>query len=171
MKVTLTIIIVLISFVSSLAQNNLTVYFGNKNKIGFEFMYSGNTTWGLGGSVYLGKGGVGENYSKTMGPSAYPKDIYEVVVADNASFYGIIGKKITENLTVTGNLGFSAQLKYYNAYDKYQILSPGGHYYTAVNNSTDILYGGSVQYNINHVTPYIGYDNFNGTKVGIGVTF
>jgi hypothetical protein len=169
------IIVVLISFVSStfaqITSTNLSTYYGNNNKIGFEISFAGNTVWGVGGSFHTGKGGVGRNYSSTVGPNTFHEDIYEVKSADYVSFYGIVGKQITKNLTVTGNLGFSERLKYYNGYDKSQILSTNGYWYTSASLGVDILYGVTAQYNIDHITPYIGYDNFNGVKVGVGYTF
>ena len=175
MRTPLIIIIVLIFFVSSsvaqITSSSLSTYYGNNSKLGFELTMTGKTVWGIGASFHLGKGGVGEDYSATMGPNAFPKDIYQVISADYVGIYGIVGKQVTKNLTVTGVLGFSERLKYYNGYDKYQILSPSGYWYTGTSLGVDVLYGATIQYNIDHVTPYIGYDNFNGVKVGIGYTF
>ena len=175
MRTPLMIIIVLISFISSsfaqITSSSLSTYYGNNNKIGFELTMTGNTVWGMGASFHTGKGSVGKDYSTIIGPNTYPSDIYQVISADYVSIYGIVGKQVTKNLTVTGNLGFSERMRYYNGYDKHQILSPNGYWYTSTSLGADILYGATIQYNIDHITPYIGYDNFNGVKIGIGYTF
>lgn len=150
---------------------NIAGYYGTNKVIGFDFTLGGKIMYGAGFSMYVGHGGVGRDYSNTMGPNAFSGEIYERITAKNTSFYGIVGYKVTKELIVQGKLGYGGDTKYFNAYDKSQILSTNGYYYTSQNGGGAILLGGSVQYVIDNISPYVGYDNFNGLKIGVGYNF
>jgi hypothetical protein len=151
--------------------SNITGYYGLNKVIGFDFAYGKGIMYGLGVSMYVGRQGVGENYSNTMGPNTFSSEIYEKITAKNVGLYGIVGYRATKNLIVQGKLGYGGNIKYFNAYDKRQILSPNGYYYTSQDAGGSLLFGGSLQYVIDNISPYVGYDNYNGLKIGVGYNF
>jgi hypothetical protein len=142
-------------------------YYGISNKLGFDFVYNKNISLGFGFAAHMGKGAVGRDYSKTMGPNAYPNEIYEVVEVNNVAFYAIIGKSIKDKIFLAGHIGYCSRMKYFNAYDPTQILSPNGYYYTSTELSGVPLIGGSIIINTGKFCPYIGYDNINSLKIGV----
>ena len=150
---------------------NFAGYYGTDKVIGFDFTGGKNIMYGIGFSTYVGHGGVGRDYSNTMGPKAFSSEIYEKITAKNVSFYGIVGYKVTKELIVQGKLGYGGSTTYFNAYDKRQILSTNGYYFTSQDGGGNVLLGGSVQYVIDNISPYVGYDNFNGLKIGLGYNF
>lgn len=148
---------------------NMSVNYGLNKFFGFDISMGEKITYGIGFSVYTGKSGVGQGYT-TFSWKAFPRDVYEKVTAPNVSIYGIVGYKPIKNLIVQANLGVGTTQNYYNAYDKYGILG-NGYYHTTTDAGTSILIGGSVQYVIDNITPYVGYDTFNGIKIGVGYNF
>ncbi len=146
-------------------------YYGTSNKLGIDFIVGGNTIWGFGVSTHLGKAGIGENYSKTMGPSKFPNDIYEITTADVVSVYGMIGFPVTKKLTVLGKLGAGTSSKFYNAFDKYKILSSNGYYYNAADAGTSVLIGASCVYITGNLSPFLSYDTFSGLGFGAVYSF
>jgi hypothetical protein len=146
-------------------------YYGMSNKLGIDFIVGGNTIWGFGVSTHLGKAGIGENYSKTMGPSKFPNDIYEITTADVVGVYGMIGFPVTKKLTVLGKLGAGTSSKFYNAFDKYKILSSNGYYYNATDAGTSVLIGASCIYITGNLSPFLSYDTFSGLGFGAVYSF
>ena len=149
---------------------NIVGYYGMNKVIGFDITYGRDIMYGIGLSMFMGKSGVGEVHD-TFGPNAFREDIYEINTVKNISLYGIIGYKPIKELIVQGKLGYGEDRKYFNAYDEYQILSPNGYYYTSQSAGGSILLGGSIQYVIDNISPYVGYDNYNGLKIGVGYNF
>ena len=165
---------VLISFVSygQLKEVNLPIFYGATNKLGFDVLLTTKTNFIYGGGLTLGLDpkGKGKDYSSTMGPNAFRKEIYETRVSDNASLYGSIGYSF-KNIIVGGKIGFGGATKYFNAYDKSQILSPSGYYYTATDGGSKGLFGGFVIVKISKLSPYVGYDTFNGGIIGVSINY
>jgi hypothetical protein len=155
----------------SQSNGSISVYYGTKSKLGFDFIFGKKISWGLGVSTYLGKGAVGKNYSETIGPNAFPSDIYEVIEADNIGIYGILGSRVTNHLIIAGRLGAATRTKYYNGYDNNQILSPNGYWYTSTDAGTKVLVGAFTQYEIKKWSASFGADNFNGVTIGVGLNF
>jgi hypothetical protein len=149
---------------------NMSTHYGSNNFFGFDISVGKKVTYGLGLSIYIGKSSVGQEFTNFHW-SKYSSDVYEKISAPNISLYGIVGYKPIPNLIIQGNLGMGTKLNYYNAYDKYKILGTNGFYYTTTDAGTTLLVGGSVQYIFNKVSPYVGYDTFNGIKVGVGYNF
>jgi len=144
------------------------LYYGTTDKFGFDFNLNTKTNYvfGFGFSGGL-KGGIGKNYSETMGPNAFSGDIYEIKVRENLGFYGTFGYAF-DKLTIGGKLGYGSSLKFFNAYDKLQILDPSGYYYTAQDAGGKVLSGVFMSYKLEtFLSPYFGYDNFNGANFGI----
>jgi hypothetical protein len=150
---------------------NVTVYYGTKNKLGFDFVMGEKLVYGVGFAGYLGKGAVGKDYSEIIGPNTYSEDIYEIIEADNMGLYGLIGSRITKNFTIAAKLGFATRFKYYNGYDKKQILAPNGYWYTSQKVEGKALVGLFTQIHIERWSPYIGVDNFSGVNIGLGYNF
>ena len=147
---------------------DMIFYYGTTAKFGFDFNYNTKTNlvWGFGFSGSL-KGGIGKDYSKTMGPNAFSDDIYEIKVGDYLGFYGTFGYAF-DKLTIGGKFGYGSTMKYYNAYDKYQILDPSGYYFTSQEAGGKVLSGLFMSYKLKTlISPYFGYDNFNGANLGI----
>lgn len=174
MKKLLVLSTMFFSFASygQIKQVNLPVFYGTKNKIGIDLLVTNksNLVYGAGLTINITSGGIGEDYSKVMGPNAHRNEIYKIVVSDNASIYGTIGYSIRK-IIVGGKVGFGGSSKYYNAYDKSQILSPNGYYYTATDGGSKSLLGGFIIYKIKRTSPYIGYDTFNGGIIGISFNY
>ena len=150
---------------------NVTVYYGIKNKVGFDFVMGEKLVYGAGFAGYLGKGAVGKDYSEIIGPNTYREDIYEIIEADNMGLYGLIGSRITKNFTVAAKLGFATRFKYYNGYDRQQILAPDGYWYTSQKVEGKALIGVFTQIHIERWSPYVGVDNFSGVNIGLGYNF
>lgn len=150
---------------------NMAMYFGTNSKLGFDFLGGRKTIFGFGLSTHLGKGGVGKDYSATVGPNAFPTDIYESFEADRMGLYGILGTRLGKKLVLAGKLGFGTRLKYFNGYDSNQILSPDGYWFTSFDAGTKLLVGIFTQYQVGNWSPYLGADSFNGVNIGVGYNF
>lgn len=150
---------------------NVTVYYGTKNKVGFDIVAGEKLVYGVGIAGYIGKGAVGKDYSEIIGPNAYREDIYEIIEADNMGLYGLIGSRITKNFTMAAKLGFATRFKYYNGYDRQQILAPDGYWFTSQKVDGKALIGIFTQIHIERWSPYIGVDNFSGVNIGLGYNF
>lgn len=151
---------------------DMVLYYGTTNKFGFDFNINtkANFVWGFGFSGGL-KGGIGKNYSETMGPNAFRSDVYEIKVRENLGFYGTFGYGLNK-LTIGGKLGYGSSVKYFNAYDKLQILAPNGYYYTSQDAGGKVLLGVFMSYKLKTMlSPYFGYDNFNGANLGMSIRF
>jgi hypothetical protein len=151
--------------------SNVTAYYGIKNKIGFDFVMGEKLVYGAGFAGYIGKGAVGKDYSEIIGPNTYREDIYEIIEADNLGLYGLIGSRITKNFTVAAKLGFATRFKYYNGYDRQQILATDGYWYTSQKVEGKALVGVFTQIHIERWSPYVGVDNFSGVNFGLGYNF
>lgn len=151
--------------------SNVTVYYGTKSKVGFDFVTGEKLVYGIGFAGYLGKGAVGKDYSEIIGPNTYREDIYEIIEADNMGIYGLIGSRITKNFTLAAKLGFATRFKYYNGYDRQQILAPDGYWYTSQKVEGKALIGVFTQVHIERWSPYVGVDNFSGVNIGLGYNF
>jgi opacity protein-like surface antigen len=148
------------------------LYYGTTDKFGFDFNLNTKTNfvWGFGFSGGL-KGGIGKNYSETMGPNAFSSDIYEIKVRENLGLYGTFGYAF-DNLTIGAKLGYGSSVKFFNAYDKLQILAPNGYYYTSQDAGGKVLSGVFMSYKLKTtLSPYFGYDNFNGANFGMFFRF
>lgn len=152
-------------------KSNVTLYYGTKKKVGFDFMTGEKLVYGAGFAGYIGKGAVGKDYTETMGPNAFREDIYEIIEADNIGFYGLLGTRISKYFTIAAKLGFANRVKYFNGYDKYQILAPDGYWYTSQKLDSKALVGAFAQINAEKWSPYIGVDNFSGVNIGLGYNF
>jgi hypothetical protein len=144
--------------------------YGFNNTIGFEIFGGQKAIFGIGMDYFIGKGAIGEEYTNFHW-TTFASDTYEHVTKPNASIYGIIGYKVIENLSVQGNVGVSTNLTYHNAFDKSRILGNGGYYYTSSDAGTNLLYGGSLQYQLDKVGLMVGYNNFSGAKFGFNYSF
>ena len=154
---------------NSSSNGSISVYYGTKSKLGLDIIFGKKINWGMGFSAYLGKGGVGKDYSETIGPNTFPSDIYEVIENDHGGIYGIIGSKVTKHLMIAGRLGAITRFKYYNGYDRQQILSPNGYWYTSTDAGTKVLIGAFTQYRIKKWSTSFGADNFSGVTIGVAL--
>lgn len=146
----------------------MSVYYSTTNHLGVDFSANIKDVYcGLGVSVVVGNGAKGTNYSKTMGPNAFPMDIYETLIVDNGSLYISAGFNVTDKILLNGNIGYGQKVKIYNAYDPNQILSPSGFYYTSSYLGSDILLGAFCQYHLGNWALYFGYDTYNKLKMGV----
>ena len=150
----------------------LGINYGTTNKFGFDLpvIAKSGFTWGLGCTIGLGHSGVGKDYSKTIGPNAFPNDIYEKITSESGSYYGIIGYKLNK-FVINSKIGIGNTTTYYNAYDKSQILAPNGYYFTSSGLESKFLAGINFIYTGRNLMPNIGFDNYNGVCIGINIKF
>ena len=130
---------------------------------GFDIVYGGGV------SFYVGKGGIGTEYTGIFGPNTYSNEIYDTPIKKDMSVYCIFGRKLNDKTTIISKIGLGTQVKYYNGYDKSQILSPSGYWFLREYSGADVIVGSVIQHKVKHLITYIGYDTFNGVTVGIGV--
>jgi hypothetical protein len=151
---------------------DIILYYGTTDKFGFDLNFNTKTNLVLGVGLSGGlKGGIGKDYSETIGPNAFSSDIYETTIRDNLGVYGTFGYAI-DKLTIGGKIGYGTTMKYYNAYDKLQILAPNGYYFTSQEFGSEVLSGLFISYKLKSmISPYFGYDNFNGANIGISFRF
>ena len=129
--------------------------------------------------------GIGKDYTKDLGPFSIFDDIYETNVKGNIGVYGSFGYAF-DKFTIGTKLGFATFKKYFNAYqgefkilvrdinskDFYKILAPNGKYFTSEDAGSKVLSGVFMSYKLNmKLSPYVGYDNFNGANLGISCRF
>jgi hypothetical protein len=170
-KLSILTILVLSSMVT-FAQVGLNTYYGSTKKIGFDMFYGkkNSIVYGIGLSVASEAYGVGRDYTSTMGPNSFPKDIYSVKVGDNSSLYGIVGYNLNNMITIGGKIGIGGQTKFFNSYDRHQILSSNGYYYTSQDMGSKMLVGGFASVRVGKVlTINTGYDTYNGVQLGVGM--
>jgi hypothetical protein len=98
----------------------LAMYFLKDLIVGFEM------------GVNLNKGN-GEDYSGIMGPNAFPEDIFKTVDGIDYTFHMIVATPIHERIVVGVMLGAASYSTAHYAYDRNQILSYDGYYYTTSN--------------------------------------
>ena len=157
---------------------SLSLYAGSIGTVGVDCLFNlnqltlgqtENNIWlGLGWSINMSKTGVGKDYSKTIGPNAFPHDIYEINKAKNAGVYLIVGTNNNNKLSGGLKIGLGQEANYCNAYDRHQILSPNGYYYTIGESSSIFIIGGYINYYATkNMGIYSGYDTFNGAKLGL----
>jgi hypothetical protein len=151
---------------------DMILYYGTTDKFGFDLNFNTKTNFVLGFGLSGGlKGGIGKDYSETMGPNAFRSDIYETTIRDNLGVYGTFGYAI-DKLTIGGKIGYGSTMKYFNAYDKLQILAPNGYYFTSQEYGSEVLSGLFISYKLKSmISPYFGYDSFNGANIGISFRF
>ena len=149
---------------------NVSLFYGTQNTFGVDFVAGKNDiVYGGGASFYAGKGGVGTEYTSIFGPNTYSNEIYDTPIKKDMSVYCIFGRKLNDKTTIVSKIGLGRQVKYYNGYDKSQILSPSGYWFLREYSGMDIMVGSVIQHKVKHLITYIGYDTFNGVTVGIGV--
>ena len=177
-KILITILL-LISYLSDAQTGGFAgMSYGLKGNLTMDFFVSTNTKepspfeilYGGGISIPLATTAKGVNYSATMGPNRFPKEIYERVVKDDASLYGIFGVKYS-NVIVGSKIGWGFRSMCYNAFDDDYILSNSGYYYTTTTENSPLLVGGFIGYRNGAITPIIGYDTFNGLLFGVSASF
>jgi hypothetical protein len=150
---------------------NLSLYYTSIKHVGFEMSVGKDFLLGLGASLATARNGYGENYTGIFGINTYRNDIYRIHTAKTGSIYGIIGAN-HKKLTLGCMLGAGLNTTFYNGYDNSQILSPSGYWYLITKNPSTFLYGLQIQYILaKKISTYIGYDNFQKYKFGIGITF
>jgi len=175
MKKMAMVAIALIASFSTFAQNmNVTAYYGSTNKIGVDFTHTSSQTnliLGAGVSMSL-KTGVGSDYTGIVGPNAFGNEVYKTTSEDNVGIYGIVGYQLSDGVSVMGNIGYGNKRKYYNAYDRSQILSPSGYYFTSIPDGGNIIYGINLNFKVTkNINTSLGMDNFNTARVGVGFSF
>ncbi len=149
---------------------NISLFYGTQNTFGVDFVVGKNDiVYGGGVSFYAGKGGVGTEYTGIFGPNTYSNEIYDTPIKKDMSVYCIFGRKLNDKTTIVSKIGLGTQVKYYNGYDKSQILSPSGYWFLREYSGADVIVGSVIQHKVKHLITYIGYDTFNGVTVGIGV--
>lgn len=128
--------------------------------------------YGLGVGIPLSSGAVGEHYS-TFNWSLLPDDVYQKVTGPNASLYGILGYRvIKEVMSINFNFGILTNETFYNAKDRFKMLSPSGYYYTSESAKSTSLFGASIQIMpTKNLSVDAGLDNIHGLKVGLGYSF
>jgi hypothetical protein len=149
---------------------NVSLFYGTQNTFGVDFVTGKNDiVYGGGVSFYAGKGGVGTEYTGIFGPNTYSNEIYDITIKKDMSVYCIFGRNLSDNTIIVSKIGLGRQVKYYNGYDKSQILSPSGYWFLREYSGADVIVGSVIQHKVKHLITYIGYDTFNGVTVGIGV--
>ena len=157
---------------------SLSLYAGSIGSVGMDCLFNldqltigkteSNIWLGFGWSINMNKTGVGKDYSKTIGPNAFPRDIYEINKAKNAGIYLIVGTNNNNKFSGGLKIGLGQEANYCNAYDRHQILSPNGYYYTIGESSSIFIIGGYINYYATkNMGVYSGYDTFNGVKLGL----
>ena len=174
-KIILLLVAVIATTLGAKAQTvTMPFYYGTNQTIGLgvNVVTQSNLLIGGGMSVFVGKGGaVGTDYSNVFGPNAFKEDVYEITTSKNISVYGTIGYNF-KNFIVGSKIGYGTKSTHYNSYDNYQILSPSGYYHVSESAGGEFLVGGFVTYmSKSIISPFIGYDNFNGGIIGISVDF
>lgn len=149
---------------------NVSLFYGTQKMLGVDFV-TGKTDviYGCGVSFYMGKGGFGTEYTGIIGPNTYPNDIYDIQIKKDMSIYGIFGRKLSNKTIIVSKIGLGTMVKYYNGYDKFQILSPAGYWFIRESSGMDVMVGSVIQHKFKHFITYLGYDTFNGGIFGIGV--
>ena len=169
MKKILTLLFVLFSS-TLIAQKseNLTIYYGTDNNLGFELnvVNKQNINIGFGLSFDLNKKNVGRYLLKDQydaNPLFY--QIKSTKLYDVGTIYGTIGYNLKK--TILGlRLGIGGS-KYYN----YLEPNPNGDYFVS-DGGNYLFYGGFINHNIGkYFSPYIGYDNLNGYCFGFTFLF
>lgn len=120
-----------------------------------------NLTYGFGIGVFTNEGKRGMDYTNFY--SAESPEVYEVVRSQNASIFFMLGKTYKNNVSILSKIGFGANKWYYNG------KTGGQLWYVTKDGGTYLLYGGEVSKSINKILLGIGYDNFNGALITIGV--
>lgn len=160
--------------VSSFGQTYaMNAYFGTSSKFGFDITLTekNKILYGMGFSTTLTTLGIGEDYTGIMRPDQFD-EMFEIVSGEDVSIYGIVGYQVSDKLTMSTNFGYGTTTKYYNSYDRFQILSPTGYYYTSAPDGGIFVIGLNATYNLNdYVSVMVGYDNFNEGKIGLGLNF
>jgi hypothetical protein len=150
-----------------------SISYGGANTLGVDMMLNK-----IGFGLSLGMNApAGEDYSNTMGPNAFREDIYKISNEKTVSARLIIGDNITDKFKLAGMLGIGETRDFFHAYDKQQILSPSGYYYTSANGKTSTLFGFLINYRVNKDNDkgnfvwgiHIGYNNFDNFNAGLSV--
>jgi len=145
---------------------NVSLFYGTQNTFGVDFITRKNDiVYGGGVSFYVGKGGIGTEYTGIFGPNTYSNEIYDITIKKDMSVYCIFGRNLSDNTIIVSKIGLGTQVKYYNGYGTY----PRGYWFLREYSGADVIVGSVIQHKVKHLITYIGYDTFNGITVGIGV--
>jgi hypothetical protein len=147
------------------------IYYGTNQTLGINFLSGKEFVFGFDASVYLGEGGVGRDYTGTIGRATFANDIYETRISPYFSGSILAGKKITKNFMPYIKLGLGSTRKYYNGYDASQILDPSGYWFISEPSGNDAVLGVGFAYTIKRWAIVIGYDSFNAVNIGLGMGF
>ena len=149
---------------------NVSLFYGTQNTFGVDFVAGKNDiVYGGGVSFYVGKGGIGTEYTGIFGPNTYSNEIYDTPIKKDMSVYCIFGRKLNDKTTIVSKIGLGTQVKYYNGYGTSPTSSPSGYWFLREYSGADVIVGSVIQHKVKHLITYIGYDTFNGITVGIGV--
>ena len=149
---------------------NVSLFYGTQNTFGVDFVVGKNDiVYGVGTSFYVGKGGIGTEYSGIFGPNTYSNEIYDTPIKKDMSVYCIFGRNLSDNTIIVSKIGLGTQVKYYNGYGTSPTLSPSGYWFLREYSGADVIVGSVIQHKVKHLITYIGYDTFNGITIGIGV--
>jgi hypothetical protein len=150
---------------------NISVLYASDKHFGFELLGGSDFLFGFGCLWTTQDNGHGTDYSEIFGINTYRNDIYKIHTAKVGSAYAVIGAN-HKKFTLGCMLGAGYNYTYYNGYDNMQILSPSGYWYLVRKSPSTFLYGAQIQYIFaENFSTYIGYDNFNKYKFGLGLTF
>lgn len=141
-----------------------TFFYGTNNKVGFELnaITKSNLTYGFGLTFDLERKNVGGEILKDHYDAFPSPGIKNRVLYDLGSLYGTFGYSDRYcNLGI--KLGVAAR-GWYNYLEN-------GNYFTT-NGGIPFLYGVYINPHLNRgLTPYVGYDNFNGFNFGLTIRF
>jgi hypothetical protein len=149
----------------------INTYYGTGQTLGMNFLTGKNIVFGGELSFFMGKSGVGKNYTGIFGPATYASDIYETKTLPFSSFSALGGKKISENVIIYTKVGFGSLRKYYNGYDPSQILDPSGYWHLTEPHSTTGMFGGGFMFTTQILSIMVSYDSFNKLHFGLGLKF
>jgi hypothetical protein len=69
---------------------NVSLFYGTQNTFGVDFVVGKNDiVYGVGTSFYVGKGGVGTEYTGIFGPNTYSNEIYDTPIKKDMSVYSV----------------------------------------------------------------------------------
>lgn len=138
-----------------------TLFYSTNNKLGFELnaFTKSKLTYGFGLTFDLERKNVGGAINKDA-YDLYPTGIKSIQLFDLGSLYGTFGYD-NDICTLGVKLGVGAK-------GWYNYLDNGNYFMT--NGGTYLLYGVYANPHLNKtLSPYLGYDNFNGFNFGITI--
>lgn len=145
-----------------------SIHYGTNNKLGFELNVVGkkNISYGFGLTFDLTKKNIGGEIPKDIYDlTPYLYNIKSVNLYDVGSLYGTFGYHFNKKIVVGAKLGFGSKKFYTYFYD-----NSYGNYITT-DGGTYLLYGMFItRISTKLISPYLGYDNYNGINLGITYT-